>query len=127
MLYLQNNTSNQIKYLTLDEGRTYFDTPFTHYLLVLIGEVSNKTFAQVLNVIVENDRYTKVEIDTTGILQNGRYAYYVYGQNSDINLNPSNSSVVGLVEEGTAEVVSDINYYTPDSQTIPTDIIYTGY
>lgn len=127
MLYLQNNTSNQIKFLTLDEGRTYFSTTFTNYLLVLVGEVSNQKFAQVLNVIVENERYTKVEIDTTGIIQNGRYAYYVYGQNSNTNLDPNDSSVVGLVEEGTAEVVSDINYYTPDSQTIPTDIIYTGY
>jgi hypothetical protein len=127
MLYLKNNTSNQIKYLTLNEGRTYFNTAFSHYLFVLIGEVSNKTFAQVLNVIVENERYTKVEIDTTGIVQNGRYAYYVYGQNSNTNLDPTDASVVGLVEEGTAEVVSDITYYTPDTQTIPTDIIYTGY
>lgn len=127
MLYLQNNTTAQVRFLTLDEGRTYFNTSFTNYLLVLIGEVSNKTFAQVLNVIVENERYTKVEIDTTGIIQNGRYAYYVYGQNSNTNLNPNDASVVGLVEEGTAEVVSDITYYTPDAQAIPTDIIYTGY
>ena len=127
MLYLQNNTPAQLRYLTLDEGRTYFSTAFTNYLLVMVSELGHKSFAQVLNVITENERYTKVEIDATGMTINGRYAYYIYGQNSVTNLDPEDAVVVGLVEQGSCEVGSDIIYYNPDSQNIPTDIIYTGY
>lgn len=106
MIYLQFNTASQTTYFTLDEGRSFYATPFTHYLLVMVldgvgVEQSGTKLAQVLSVANENTRATEVVLTTVGLTNHGTYQYYVYGQNSSSNIDPLNASVVGLVERGT--------------------------
>ena len=90
MIYLEYNEADQTAYFTLDEGRSFYATAFTHYLLV-----------QVLDVVNENARATEVTLTTIGLTNTGTYQYYAYGQNSSSNINPNDASVVGLVERGT--------------------------
>lgn len=106
MIYLQFNTASQTAYFTLDEGRSFYSTSFTHYLLVMVldgvgVEQSGTKLAQVLSVANENTRATEVVLTTVGLTNHGTYQYYVYGQNSSSNIDPLNVSVVGLVERGT--------------------------
>ena len=104
MKYLNPNQANQILHLTLAEGRQFFDTAFTHYLMIIQlednGTTSNNRLAQVLTVISENTRDTEVRLTTVGLEIDGQYYYEVYGQNSSSNLDPTNATVVGLVESG---------------------------
>jgi hypothetical protein len=106
MIYLQFNTASQTAYFTLDEGRSFYSTSFTHYLLVMVldgvgVDRSGTKLAQVLSVANENTRATEVVLTTVGLINHGTYQYYVYGQNSSSNIDPLNASVVGLVERGT--------------------------
>lgn len=113
MIYLEPNTANQSLYLTLAEGRTFFDTAFTDYLFILTREENSTTgedLAQVATVVYENERTTKITITTVSLTTPGRYRYEVYGQNSSVNLDPQNASVVGLVERGWC-VMADNNIY----------------
>ena len=85
MVYLNTNTANQYAWLSLDEGRQYFNVAFTHYLLVMTYEMTGEQLAQVVTVINENERVTKIRLTTVGLTDAGRYHYEVYGQNSDTN------------------------------------------
>ncbi|CAB4148413.1 hypothetical protein UFOVP533_1, partial [uncultured Caudovirales phage] len=100
MVYLNTNTANQYAWLSLDEGRQYFNVAFTYYLLILTYEMTGEQLAQVVEVITENERVTKIRLTTVGLTDAGKYKYDVYGQNSAVNLDPTNASVVGLVERG---------------------------
>lgn len=126
MIYLLTDTANQTARLTLNEGRSYYTTSFTHYLLVLTYEMTGETLAQVVDVIDENERITTIELTTATLVDAGRYRYEVYGQNSSSNTNPTDASVVGLVEKGLFELTDGTNYYDVSSPTIPVDVIYTG-
>jgi hypothetical protein len=67
MIYLQTNTPTQQVFLSLDEARQYFATPFTNYLLVLTHEENSTTgnqLAQVATIVNENTRITQLEITT---------------------------------------------------------------
>jgi len=106
MIYLEYNEAGQTAYFTLDEGRSFYATAFTHYLLVLVldgvgVDQQGATLAQVLDVVNENARATEVTLTTIGLTNTGTYQYYAYGQNSSSNINPDDASVVGLVERGT--------------------------
>ena len=57
------------------------------------------------------------------ILDSGMYTYKIYGQNSSINLDPSDSSVVGVCERGMARVTAEAHWTTP-SISIPDNVIY---
>jgi hypothetical protein len=127
MVYLNTNTANQYAWLSLDEGRQYFNVAFTNYLLVLTYEMTGEKLAQVVDVITENERVTKIRLTTVGLLDAGRYHYEVYGQNSDTNIDPTDASVIGKVEEGLMILSNGTNYFDVSTPTIPVDVIYTGY
>ena len=126
MVYLNTNTANQYAWLSLDEGRAYFNVAFTHYLLVLTYEMTGEQLAQVVTVINANERVTKIRLTTVGLVDAGRYHYEVYGQNSSSNINPTNASVVGLVEKGLMILQDGTIYFDVSTPTIPVDVIYTG-
>jgi hypothetical protein len=129
MIRLLTDTPNQNAYLTLDEARQYFSTPFTHYLFILRHEENSAAgvyLAQVLDVIAENQRITQVAIDTTGLTLIGRYRYDVYGQNSASNLNPDDETVVGLCEQGLCELRDDRSFFTVPDIDINNDIVFNG-
>jgi len=126
MVYLNTNTANQYAWLSLDEGRQYFNVAFTHYLLVLTYEMTGEQLAQVVTVINENERVTKIRLTTVGLTDAGRYHYEVYGQNSATNIDPTDASVVGLVEKGLMILQDGTIYFDVSTPTIPVDVIYTG-
>lgn len=126
MIYLLTNTANQTTHLTLNEGRSYYTTAFTDYLLVLTYEMTGETLAQVVSITSENERITTIELTTETLVNAGRYRYEVYGQNSNTNTNPTDASVVGLLEKGIIELTKSVNYYDISNPTIPVDYIYTG-
>ena len=126
MVYLNTNTANQYAWLSLDEGRAYFNVAFTNYLLVMTYEMTGEQLAQVVEVITENERVTKIRLTTVGLVDAGKYKYDVYGQNSNSNLDPTNASVVGLVERGSMILQDGTIYFDVSSPTIPVDVIYTG-
>jgi hypothetical protein len=126
MVYLNTNTANQYAWLSLDEGRAYFNVAFTHYLLVMTYEMTGEQLAQVVEVINENERVTKIRLTTVGLVDAGRYHYEVYGQNSSSNIDPTNASVVGLIEKGLMILQDGTIFFDVSSPTIPVDVIYTG-
>lgn len=126
MVYLNTNTANQYAYLSLDEGRAYFNVAFTHYLLVMTYEMTGEQLAQVVEVINENERVTKIRLTTVGLVDAGRYHYEVYGQNSSSNIDPTNASVVGLIEKGLMILQDGTIFFDVSTPTIPVDVIYTG-
>ena len=126
MVYLNTNTANQYAWLSLDEGRAYFNVAFTNYLLIMTYEMTGEQLAQVVEVINENERVTKIRLTTVGLVDAGKYKYDVYGQNSAVNLDPTNASVVGLVERGSMILQDGTIYFDVSSPTIPVDVIYTG-
>ena len=126
MVYLNTNTANQYAWLSLDEGRQYFNVAFTYYLLILTYEMTGEQLAQVVEVVNENERVTKIRLTTVGLVDAGKYKYDVYGQNSDDNLDPTDASVVGLVERGSMILQDGTIYFDVSSPTIPVDVIYTG-
>ena len=128
MIYLTPNTAGQTVRLTLNEGRQYFTTAFTHYLVVITRE-ENATetglnLAQVATVVSENDRVTTLTLTTVTLIMNGRYRYEVYGQNSNSNIDPLNAAVVGLVERGTCILTDSTTYFDVPTDTIPNDFIF---
>lgn len=126
MVYLNTNTANQYAWLSLDEGRQYFNVAFTNYLLILTYEMTGEQLAQVVDVVTENERVTKIRLTTVGLVDAGKYKYDVYGQNSSSNLDPTDESVVGLVERGSMILSNGTIYFDVSTPTIPVDVIYTG-
>ena len=126
MVYLNTNTANQYAWLSLDEGRAYFNVAFTNYLLVLTYEMTREKLYQVVEVVNENERVTKIRLTTVGLSDAGKYKYEVYGQNSNDNLNPADETVIGLVEQGSIILQDGTIYFDVSAPTIPVDVIYTG-
>jgi len=129
MVYLNTNTANQTLRLTLDEARQYFSTAFTHYLLILTHEensTAGNELAQVAVIVNESQRITTLTVTTVGLTLPGTYRYEVYGQNSAVNTDPNDASVVGLCERGLAQLTDGAIYYDIPNITISDDIIYNG-
>ena len=127
MIYLQVNNDNQFIYLSLDEARQYYATPYTHYLMVLTHEENSTTgeeLAQVATIVNENVRITQLSVTTVGLTLAGRYRYEVYGQNSSSNINPTNGAVVGIVERGYVVLTDNTTWFDVPPSIIPNDIIY---
>ena len=127
MIYLNTDTANQTVRLSLDEGRQYYATAFTDYLIVLTHEENSTVgteLAQVATIVAENRRYTQLTITTDTLTIAGRYRYEVYGQNSAVNTDPTDASVVGLIERGTAVLTNNTTYYDVADNIIQDDIIY---
>ena len=94
---------------------------------------SQTAYYLIANVNTENARYTKIDIGTdtddavNGSIQitsTGQFYYTVYGQNSDTNLDPEDAAVVGIVEVGLLELVTQETYYNAQGGTIPNNVIY---
>lgn len=135
MIYLQANTPNQSLFLTLEEGRLFFSTTYTDYLVELCNETTNQKLYFIANVVNVTDRFTEILVDTSIqdelngcvlIQDGGRWNYSVYAQNSVVNLDPEDVSVVGLVEIGLLYVTTSDNYYIQPDIIIPEDIEYNG-
>lgn len=127
MIYLTTNTANQTIYLSLDEARQYYATAYTHYLLIITHEENSTTgeeLAQVATVVLENVRITQLTVTTVGLTLAGRYRYEVYGQNSANNLDPTNASVVGIVQRGYVVLTNNQQFYDVPTDVITNDIIY---
>jgi hypothetical protein len=133
MLFVQTNTAAQTAYLSLKEGELILATTYTDYLVKLVHENTGKEYFFIPKVLSENERVSHLEFDTNvndplnnGILLTdpGRYAYFIYAQNSTTNLDPSLS--LGLIDEGFLEATSGVTYYQTPSFTTPSDYIYNG-
>lgn len=127
MIYLLTNTAGQDVFLSLDEARQYYSTPFTHYLMIITHEensVVGDMKAQVPNVLNENVRITQLQVSTVGLTLPGRYRYEVYGQNSSTNIDPENAAVVGILERGYVVLTNNNQYFDVANTTINNDIIY---
>lgn len=132
MIHLNpNSATEQFIYLTLQEMKKDLD-PFSHYLIILENMASTDKHAFVGDVEVDNARYTKISVYTNQPLgtasrvlltETGFYTYKAYGQNSSTNLNATDASVVGLLEQGTLNVAGATGYTIPDI-TIPDNVIY---
>ena len=126
MVYLLPNTANQSLYLSLYEGR-YTLADFTHYMLSIIREENSETgvkLNQVPTVITDGSGYSHITVTTSTLTQAGRYRYVVYGQNSAVNINPTNGSVVGVVQRGYVVLTDNQQFYDVPSEVISNDIIY---
>ena len=129
MVYLVTNTASQTLRLSLNESRQYFATAFTNYLLVLTHEENSTTgtdLIQVATIVNENQRITTLTVSTIGLTLPGRYRYEVYGQNSAVNTNPTDASVVGLCRIGWLDMTDNASYYDLPNITINDDVIYDG-
>lgn len=116
--------------MTLREKRKFIAN-FDYYLMKIENEVSGQDFFLVLDVNEDNSRYTKCTISTdlndpenSSILltQTGQFYYTIYGQNSETNLDPSNT--VGEVERGVVHVITQEEFFDVPDITIPDAIIY---
>jgi len=127
MIYLLTNVASQDVFLSLDEARQYYSTPFTHYLMIITHEensIVGEMKAQVPNVLNENVRITQLQVSTVGLTLPGRYRYEVYGQNSSTNVDPDNAAVVGILERGYVVLTNNNQYFDVANTTINNDIIY---
>jgi hypothetical protein len=127
MIYLTTNTASQTIYLSLDEARQYFANAYTHYLIVITREENSTTGEEISQVAVianENARITQLTITTVGLTLAGRYRYEVYGQNSAVNIVPTNAAVVGIVERGYMVLTDNEIFYDVPVVTINNDVIY---
>jgi len=77
--------------------------------------------AQVPTIVSDIQRITVLTVTTVGLTTVGTYRYFAYGQNSAVNLDPENASVVGMVEEGQFELYDDEVYFEQPTITIPND------
>jgi len=127
MITLNTNQASQTILLSLDEGRQYYNTPFNYYLITLQHEensIAGNYLAQVASVTSESQRITQLVITTVGLVLPGRYRYYVYGQINNSNLDPTDVSVVGMVEQGWIVLTDQAAGYTLPDITIDNDFIY---
>jgi len=109
-----------------------FLASFTNYLLIFTNVATEETFAAILVVAVDNERYTKARIWTDSadpvngkvlITESGLYTYEIYGQNSTTNTDPTDATVVGLCEIGPCKVADSAAWDIPDV-AIPDNVIY---
>jgi hypothetical protein len=132
MIHLNpNSATEQTIYLTLQEMKKDFDA-FANYLLEFQSMASRKSHFFIGNVETDNARYTALTIYTDEddptegrilLEESGMYFYRVWGQNSTTNLDPTDASVVALIEEGTLDVTGAIGYDIP-TINVPDNVIY---
>lgn len=105
---------------------------FTDYLVLFQSMASKEDFYFIGYVNTDNARYTTLQVYTNEdnatsgrvrLTESGLYTYKVWGQNSSTNLDPTDTEVVGLLEQGTLNVAGATGYTIPDI-TIPDNYIY---
>ena len=130
MVAILPNTTSQNIYLTLKEKQKDIGA-WTNYLIEIEGEMSREKRYFIANVVNDNDRYTKIKINTNAndalngdllITETGQYWYKVFAQDSDSNLDPANS--IAEIERGVLHVQTEQEYYNLPTITIPDNIIY---
>lgn len=128
---LPNSSTEQFFYLTLQEAKKDFDA-FTNYLVEFRSLSSEEEFYFIADVVTDNARYTKISINTDAdqptaghilLTESGQYSYRVWGQNSTTNLDPTDATVVAMIERGTLTVTGETGYTIP-SIPIPDNVIY---
>ena len=132
MIHLNpNSATEQTIYLTLQEMKKDFAT-FVNYLVLFENMGSREQIYFIGDVATDNARYTALSIFTNlddplngDILleESGQYFYKVWGQNSTTNLDPTDTTVVALIEEGTLDVTGAVGYNIPTID-VPDNVIY---
>ena len=131
MIHLQPNVASNRVYVTPFEARKFMGK-FTHYLMILKNNATEEEYALVLNVNVDNERYTETLVATNNdsptngrilLKESGLYTYTIYGQTNGTNLDPTDAVVVGVCEIGSCKV-SDEAAWTIPTVTIPDNVIY---
>ena len=129
MIHLAPNSASNTVNVTPFEARKFMAS-FTHYLLELTNQATEKKHYAVPVLTYDNERYTQFDLPTDAdatnsvlITESGLYTYKLWGQNSSTNLDPEDASVVGLCEVGPCKV-SDEAAWTIPSVTIPDNVIY---
>ena len=131
MIHLQPNVASNRVYVTPFEARKFL-SKFTHYLMILKNNATEEEYALVLNVNVDNERYTETIVATNNdsptngrilLKESGLYTYTIYGQTNGTNLDPTDAVVVGVCEIGSCKV-SDEAAWTIPTVTIPDNVIY---
>ena len=137
MIYITGNSDTTQRIHTTVAGAVKMLTggdTITHYLWELVEDATGKTYRFIPTVHVSNERYTSFDIaktDTAGseassqvkLTNAGQYLLRIYGQTSSVNLDPTDSSVIGLLTIQVA-VVNDEDVATIPSFTIPDSVIY---
>ncbi len=105
---------------------------FTNYLVLFQSMASREDYYFIGDVATDNARYTALSIFTNlddplngDILleESGQYFYKVWGQNSTTNLDPTDATVIALIEEGTLDVTGAVGYNIPTID-VPDNVIY---
>lgn len=132
MIHLNpNSATEQTVYLTLQEMKKDFAT-FANYLVLFQSMTSREDYYFIGDVATDNARYTALSIFTNvddalngNILleESGQYFYKVWGQNSTTNLDPTDATVIALIEEGTLDVTGAVGYNIPTID-VPDNVIY---
>ena len=131
MIHLQPNTGNQTIFASPFQARKFLAS-FTNYLLILTNVATEETFAAILVVGVDNERYSSFRFWTDSLdpedgkvllRESGLYTYEIYGQNSTTNTDPTDATVVGLCEIGPCKVADSAAWDIPEV-TIPDNVIY---
>lgn len=131
MIHLQANNSAQVAYFTPFQARKFM-AAFTIYLLVIENDATKDVTKCIMNVTIDNERYTKAALPTDNddplngevlLDESGLYTYTIYGQTSETNLDPSDTSVVGVCEMGMLRVTAEDAWNVPDI-SIPDNVIY---
>ena len=133
MIHLLPNTASQEIYLTLKEAVRDFAS-FDDYLVEFENCISREKYYLIANVTSDNARYTKITLGTNTndavngsiqITETGQFWYRVYGQNSTSNLDPTDSSVVGNIEDGVLLIETQETFYTRQTAVeVPNKVYY---
>ena len=137
MITLAANASGQKIYTTAYQGRMLLDESFSNYLVLFYQGAGSIEYAFIGNISTDNPRYTAFDIDTdtdnpTAVnIQipdniNGIFYYIIYGQNSESNLDPMDSTVVGEVERGYVRIADPDETFNNDNTPEATFTTYAG-
>lgn len=110
---------------------------FRSYLVQIQSLQSEKKYYAVFNtpqgtLQQDNERYSEFTFSTHAdrptqgsllITESGQYSYIIYGQNSDDNLDPTDSAVWGELERGLMTFLGEDAWSMP-SITIPDNVVY---
>jgi hypothetical protein len=95
-----------------------------HHIPITCSLLHTKKTAQQVILLRKCRLSCWKQLTTVGLTLAGRYRYEIYGQNSAVNTNPSDASVVGIVERGYFVLQDNSTWYDVPTDTIPNDIIY---
>ena len=138
MVTLRTNTASQTMYVTPFQRKKDFPgLTFRSYLVQIQSLQSDKKYYALFStpggsLQQDNERYSEFTISTHAhrpdqgsilITESGQYSYIIYGQNSDSNLDPTDSAVWGELERGLMTFLGEDAWSMP-SITIPDNVVY---